>query len=632
MFLIAFPPEGGCQEPPLPPATVLFSRSIEMSTVNAFASKSLHPVPGAHSHDQESCGHTVQFYAEDQSLVAALTRFVSTSLSTGGSAIVIATKPHREALTLELQASGLDTMAAIWQGRFVLLDAAETLAKFTVDGWPDAALFTELIGGCVATANAASHGENSRVVAFGEMVSLLWAQGKPDAALRLEQLWNDLATTQSFSLRCAYPIGGFARAEDSEPFQRICAEHSAVIPSESYMELSSEAERLRNISQLQQKAGALETEKAQRKSIQRTLQLRESELADILENAVEGVQQVGPDQTIMWTNKALLNLLGYAAEEYIGHPLGAFHVQQHIFEEFWAKLMRREDIYDFPAELRCKDGSVKQVVIHSNGLWENGKFVHTRCFVRDVTEQKRLEQVLRTAEKQAAMGRVAAGIAHEINNPLETVTNVFYLLRDHPSLDADARELARIANEEMERVRHIARQTLAFCRDTESPVSVSLRLILDDVLEAFRRQIQTNHITVERNIDTDGLVVAFPVELRQIFINLIANALQAMPEGGALRVSLRHSSERSASGARPGLRVSITDTGTGIPVKHRHKIFEPFFTTKAEKGTGLGLWVSRGIVQKLDGTIRFRCTKWRGRTLTSFAVFIPTDGLGFSVS
>jgi PAS domain S-box-containing protein len=603
-----------------------------MSTVNAFESNPSHPAPGAHPHDLEACGHTVQFYAEDQSLISGLTRLIATALVTGNSAIVIATKAHREALTLDLQAGGLDTMKALWRGRFTLLDAAETLAKFTVDGWPDTTRFTELIGGYVARAKAASHGGNSRVVAFGEMVSLLWAQGKPEAALRLEQLWNDLGKTHDFSLRCAYPIGSFAREEDGEPFLKICAEHSGVIPGESYTDLATEAERLRNISLLQQKARALETEKAERKNIQKSLQSRESELAEILENAVEGVQQVGPDQTILWTNKALLKLLGYAPQEYIGHPLGDFHVHQHVFEEFWAKLMRREDIYDFPAELRCKDGSVKQVVIHSNGLWENGKFVHTRCFVRDVTEQKRLEKVLRTAEKQAAMGRVAAGIAHEINNPLETVTNVFYLLRDHPSLDADARELARVANEEMERVRHIARQTMAFCRDSESPITVSLRLILDDVLEAFRRQIQTNRVTVERNLDADGLVVAFPVELRQIFINLIANALQAMPEGGTLRVALRDSSQWSAGGVRPGIRVSVTDTGIGIPTKHRHKIFEPFFTTKAEKGTGLGLWVSRGIVQKLDGTIRFRCAKWRGRTLTSFAVFIPTDGMGFAVS
>jgi PAS domain S-box-containing protein len=443
----------------------------------------------------------------------------------------------------------------------------------------------------------------------------------------LEQLWNDLAKTHVFSLRCAYPIGSFGHEQDTEPFLKICAEHSGVIPSESYTELISEEERFRNISHLQQRALALESEKAQRKEVQDSLQRRESELADILENAIEGVQQIGPDQKILWTNKALLNLLGYTAEEYIGHHLGDFHLHQQVFETFWAKLMRHEEIYDYPAELRCKDGSIKQALIHSNGLWENGRFVHTRCFVRDVTDQKRLEQSLRDAEKQAAMGRVAAIIAHEINNPLETVMNTFYLLRDHPSLDEDARKLTRIANEEMARVRHIAKQTLAFYRNSDSPVPVSLLH-----LAAYNREIQSNRITVERRITTDGTVVAFPVEIRQVFINLLGNAIQAMPEGGTLRVTLRPCLRGMHRSQRSGIRINITDTGVGIPAAYRQKIFDPFFTTKAEKGTGLGLWVSRGIVQKLDGTIRFRSAMQRGKATTSFAVFIPTDGMGSSVA
>jgi PAS domain S-box-containing protein len=603
-----------------------------MSTMNAPVSDSSLFAPAANWRDNESHGHVVQFYSEDQSLIDGLSRFVGTALGAGDSAIVIATKAHRESLTHKLKARGLDTQAASRQGRFFLLDAAETLLQFTVDGQLDPSRFTELIGGLVARAKAASEGGNSRVVAFGEMVSLLWAQRKPEAAIELEKLWNELAKTHSFSLRCAYPIGSFGREEDTEQFLKICAEHSGVIPSESYTELGSEEDRLRNISYLQQKAQALEIERSERKDVQKSLKRRESELADILENAVEGVQQVGPDQAILWSNKALLNLLGYSAEEYIGHRLGEFHLHQNIFDEFWARLMRQEQIYDYPAEFRCKDGSVKQVVINSNGLWENGEFIHTRCFVRDVTEQKRLEQSLRSAEKHAAMGRMAAIISHEINNPLETVTNVFYLLRDHPSLDSDAKELMRIANEEMIRVRHITKQTLAFYRDSETPVPVSMRLIVEDVLAAFSRQLNTGHITVSRKIATDALVLAFPVELRQVFINLVANAVQAMPEGGMLRVNLRHGTQRGRAGDRPGILINVTDTGAGVPLKHRHKIFEPFFTTKADKGTGLGLWVSRGIVHKLGGTIQFRCAKVRGRATTSFAVFIPTDGMAISVA
>jgi PAS domain S-box-containing protein len=603
-----------------------------MSTTIFPVSDSTALAPTANWHDHEHRGHTVQFYTEDRTLIDGLSRLIGTVLGAGDSAIVIATSLHREALAQRLKARGLDVLAASRQGRYLQFDAAQTLSKFTVDGWPDAALFNKVIGPLLTQAKEASEGPDARVVAFGEMVALLWSQGREEAAIRLEQLWNELAKMHTFSLHCAYPIGSFGREQDTEPFLKICAEHSGVIPSESYTDLINEQERLRNISHLQQRALALETEKAQHEEVQKSLQRRESELADILENAVEGVQQVGPDQRILWTNKALLNLLGYSVDEYVGHQLGEFHVHRAVFETFWAKLMRREEIYDYPAELRCKDGSVKQVLIHSNGLWEDGRFVHTRCFVRDVTQQKRLEQSLRDAEKQAAMGRIAAIIAHEINNPLETVMNTFYLLRTHPSLDEDARKLMRVADEEMVRMRHIAKQTLAFYRNSDNPVPVSLRHAVEEVLAAYSRKILLHRITVEKNIATDGSILAFPVEIRQVLINLIGNAVQAMPEGGTLRITLRHCSEEMHRSGRSGVRINVTDTGVGIPAAFRHKIFEPFFTMKAEKGTGLGLWVSRGIVQKLEGTIRFRSTMQQGKATTSFAVFIPTDGMSAPVA
>ena len=184
------------------------------------------------------------------------------------------------------------------------------------------------------------------------MVAILWTEGKTGSALELERLWNRLATTHSFKLRCAYPMKAFDREEYKEPFLKICAEHSVVIPGENYMGLLDEGQRLRNISVLQQKAQSLENEKAGREHAQKSLHTREAELADLLENAPEGIQQTGPDQRIRWANKALLNLLGFSAEEFVGHPMAEFHAHQHIFEEFWAKLMQGGDLYNF-AGLNC---------------------------------------------------------------------------------------------------------------------------------------------------------------------------------------------------------------------------------------------------------------------------------------
>jgi signal transduction histidine kinase len=241
---------------------------------------------------------------------------------------------------------------------------------------------------------------------------------------------------------------------------------------------------------------------------------------------------------------------------------------------------------------------------------------------RDITRQLQAEEALRKAEKLAAMGRVAGIIAHEINNPLDTIRNVFYLLRDHPSLDDDARTYARIADQELARVAHITRQTLSFYRESKQAVPVLISEILNDILALQSSQLQLSGIALEKEY-SDAQVRGFPGELKQVFLNLIGNAIQAMPGGGRLRIRVRETMEETQQ--RQGVRILISDTGSGIRPEDAKQLFEPFFTTKSTKGTGLGLWISKGIVQKYEGTIRFRSMRLLDGYITSFSVFIPTS-------
>jgi signal transduction histidine kinase len=248
--------------------------------------------PLAHWADHQNPAHVVQFYGDDGFLLDELSRFIGTALGAGEAAVVIATKEHRDGLARRLRMWGLDTNWAVAQGRYVALDAAETLSKFMRDGWPDAARFAEVVGGLIEKVRAASGSEARRVAAFGEMVALLWMEGKADAAIRLEELWNDLARTHAFSLRCAYPMSSFSREEHGDLLLKICAEHSTVIPGESYTALVSENERLRGIAQLQQKAAALETEIAERRLVEEKLRRSQSELESLVEQRTAALRQL----------------------------------------------------------------------------------------------------------------------------------------------------------------------------------------------------------------------------------------------------------------------------------------------------------------------------------------------------
>jgi nitrogen-specific signal transduction histidine kinase len=234
-------------------------------------------------HDHHTHNHSVQFYEDGDFLLDQTSQYIGSALGAGGSAIVIATKAHREGLERRLKALGFNLPLAARQGRYVALDAAETLSSFMLDGRPDAARFAELVGGVVGRAISVARGEPPRVAAFGEMVALLWAEGKTEAALQLEQLWNDLALTYTFDLHCGYPISYFSTATDDDLVRSICSTHSHVIPAESYTTLAGEDERFRAITVLQQKAQALESEIEERKkaeaSLQRAVEVRDEFLS-----------------------------------------------------------------------------------------------------------------------------------------------------------------------------------------------------------------------------------------------------------------------------------------------------------------------------------------------------------------
>jgi signal transduction histidine kinase/CheY-like chemotaxis protein len=224
--------------------------------------------------DMSDSEHFAQFYETDASLLDSLSGFIGIGLEAGDACVVVATETHREGLDDRLQVYGLDLAAARASGQYVSLDAAETLSKFTVDGVLQPELFVEFVGDIIR--RAAEGGR--RVRAFGEMVSLLWAEGDHDAALRLEGFWNELRESHHFSLFCGYPMSGFGGEAFAEPLSRVCAGHTRVIPAESYTALDDPDVRLRAILALQQKASALEAEIAERKLAEASLRAVKDEL------------------------------------------------------------------------------------------------------------------------------------------------------------------------------------------------------------------------------------------------------------------------------------------------------------------------------------------------------------------
>ena len=326
-------------------------------------------------------------------------------------------------------------------------------------------------------------------------------------------------------------------------------------------------------------------------------------------------------------NRGAERLYGYSTAEAIGMPVDVLGPPERPDEVpgITKKVMLGNPIQHHTSERIRKDGTRITVDISLSPIRnERGEVIGASSIAHDITTQRRAEDALRRNEKLATAGRLAAAVAHEINNPLEAVGNLIYLSRHHPDKQDQYLEMAE---REIQRVGAVAQQMLGFVRESSLPAPLDVAATLDDVLKLYLRQLSDKHIQVGKHYQPTDEIRGFAGELRQLFSNLILNALDALDDGGRLNLHVAPGHEWSnghgPGGRRSGVRITIADNGSGIDPRDLAHIFEPFYSTKGDAGTGLGLWLSHGIVQKHEGSIRVRSRVTPSSSGTLFSIFLP---------
>lgn len=579
-------------------------------------------------HKRRTLGsHTVQFYEEDAHLLRSVSEFLCRALERGGACVVIATAAHRQGIAQQLDSFGIDVGGETARDRYIALDAQQTLSEFMVNGGPDSKLFFKVIEPIILRAKSAIRRRTSSVAAFGEMVTLLWEQGNTQGSATLEHLWNELARRHTFALRCTYPIGQFASDSHSQLFQRICEEHSEVIPCESYMGLESESDRRKMVSSLQQKASATEAaterrdlEIEQRLHAEERLRRTEEFAKTVIENGVDCVKVLDLEGKLEYMSPSGLVALEISGED---------QVTGRRWQDFWKEEDRPRAEVAIAAAAAGSVGSFQGEYATPTGTqktWDvkitpardpEGNVDRLIAVSRDITELRMAQSAAIHAEKLATAGRMAATIAHEINNPLEAVTNYLFLARTVQGLPENVQQYLDIADRELTRVAHIARQTLGFYRSaTERWLSV--HDLIQDALLIYERRIHNKEIEVEVSVDRKLQAYGKDGELRQVLLNLMANAIDACRSGG--RIWFR--AKKFSNGEQQGIRVTLADNGAGMPAEVQRRVFVPFFTTKPENGTGIGLWVTKCLIEQRGGYVHFRSRQGE-KSGTVMTFFLP---------
>ncbi len=345
-------------------------------------------------------------------------------------------------------------------------------------------------------------------------------------------------------------------------------------------------------------------------------------LAAIVDSADDAIVSKDLNGIVKTWNQGAGRMFGYTAEEMVGQPILRIIPEELYYEEDEIlRKLRAGDRVDHYETVRIKRGGERmEVSVTISPIRDAfGRVIGASKIARDISDRKRMERLVIQSEKLAATGRMAASIAHEINNPLESLINLVFLARRDTPVGGKAHAHLLTAERELERVGHIARQTLGYYRDTGIPSEVYLHDLLENVLTVYRARFIAAKITTQEEFNDLQKITVSRGEMLQVFSNLITNAVDAMRDGGILGIFTRKIPGPSGE----GIQVVIRDSGTGIKQENLEKIFEPFFTTKGNLGTGIGLWISRQLVERRGGQISISTSTEAGSSGTSVTVFLP---------
>ena len=362
------------------------------------------------------------------------------------------------------------------------------------------------------------------------------------------------------------------------------------------------------------------TDLSAQKQVEQALLDREKHFRELAESLPQMVWEANPDTRITYVNRRWVAFTGIGLEEMSGSPARDLVHPDDLerTEELRRRSFQTGQPYTGQVRMRRHDGVYRQFLARAVPIFnDSGGVERWIGTLTDIHDQQLAEAALRRNEKLAATGRLAASIAHEINNPLEAVTNVLYLALQ-TDLNSEARQYLSLAEQELARVAHVATQTLRFHRQSTAPAPCDVAEVMDSALSLYMPRFHAAGLVVQRDYRPHDPLLCYPDELRQVFANLIGNALDATRSGGRVVLRVRPSSVLG------GLRVTIADTGHGIPAELRSQVFEAFLSTKQDTGTGLGLWVSDGIIRKHQGRIALR-SRTAEPSGTVFSIQLPAS-------